>query len=181
MTDTLHPRILDLLTELDRTQQEMHAMLATLPAGHANTVVREGGWSVAQVVEHLLLVEDGTGRLISTLIKQTEGTTETETDPVLPTLAGLYVADAVRNPIQAPPSVTPKGEISFADAVAAQQTARQRVMAAFTKGSGRALGALSYPHPILGSLNTYQWGHFLALHQQRHMVQLRAILSQLPV
>ena len=181
MTDTLHPRILELLTELDRTQQEMHAMLATLPSGHANTVVRDGGWSVAQVVEHLLLVEDGTGRLISTLIKQTEGTTDAETDPVLPTLASLRITDSVGHPISAPPSVTPKGEMSLADAMAAQQTARERVMTAFTKGSGRALGALSYPHPILGSLNTYQWGHFLALHQQRHMVQLRSILSQLPV
>ncbi|WP_396216422.1 DinB family protein [Gemmatimonas sp.] len=181
MTDALHPRIHELLTELDRTQQAMRAVLASLPPEHANTVVRDDSWSVAQVVEHLLLVEDGTGRLISTLIKQCEGTTDAETDPVLPTLAGLYVTDAVRNPIEAPPSVTPKGEMSLADAMAAQQTARERVMAAFTKGAGRALGARSYPHPILGSLNTYQWGHFLALHQQRHMVQLRSILSQLPV
>ncbi|MCO4099076.1 MAG: DinB family protein [Gemmatimonas sp.] len=58
MTDLLPPRIHELLTELDRTQQAMRAVLASLPPEHANTVVRDGSWSVAQVVEHLLLVED---------------------------------------------------------------------------------------------------------------------------
>lgn len=179
MTTMLHPRIHEVLTELDRAQQEMHHVLATLPAGHANTAVRPGSWSAAQIIEHLLIVEDGTGRLASTLIKQADGSEETDDTPILPTLVPYFITDATKRPIAAPESVSPKGALSFEESVAAQQIARERVMAAYTKASGRALATVSYPHPFLGMLNGYQWGLFIAQHQQRHMVQLRSVIAGL--
>jgi hypothetical protein len=129
------------------------------------------------VVEHLAIVEDGTGRLVSKLIKQADGTTEGETTPVTSSLDPFRVWDPSARPIEAPPMVQPTSTASLAEARAAQATARERLMAAFAAGSGRALGSVKHPHPLLGPLDVYQWGLFVAHHQRRHCTQIRDILA----
>ncbi|WP_026848534.1 DinB family protein [Gemmatimonas phototrophica] len=181
MTTTPHPRIEEVLTQLRDAQSDMQALLARVPATHSQTVVREGTWSAAHIVEHLAIVEDGTGRLVSKLIKQAEGTTETESAPILPTLARFHVEDSSVRRIEAPDMVAPRAGLSLDTAVQTQQVARERVIAAYAAASGRALAEVSAPHPILGPLNGYQWGIFIAQHQRRHLVQLRAVLAALEV
>lgn len=177
MTTTPHPRIDEVLTVLREAQQELHDLLATLPAGAADRTPSGGGWSVTQVVEHLAVVEDGTGRLVSKLIRLAEGSTETETSPVASSLDRFRVWDPTARPIEAPPQVQPAGTASLDEARAAQATARERLMAAFAAGAGRALGTVKHPHPVLGPLDVYQWGLFVAHHQRRHCVQIRDILA----
>jgi hypothetical protein len=179
MTTTLHPRIEEVLTHLRDAQSDMQALLARVPATHSQTVVREGTWSVAQIVEHLAIVEDGIGRQVSKLIKQAEGTTETASDPILPTMARFHVEDSSVRRIEAPDMVAPRSALSLDAAMQAQQVARDRVIAAYTAASGRALAEVTAPHPILGLLNGYQWGMFIAQHQRRHLVQVRALLAAL--
>lgn len=180
MTTMLHPRTAEVLAHLRDAQAEMQALLALVPAAHAATVVRDGTWSVAQIIEHLAMVEDGTGRLIAKLIKQAEGSTETEESAVLPTLARFHVEDASVRRIVAPDMVAPRAGLPLATTVPAQQIARERLMAAFEASSGRALGQVIQPHPVLGPLNGYQWGIFVAQHQRRHLVQLRDVLAAVP-
>ena len=75
--------------------------------------------------------------------------------------------------------VAPRSALSLDAAMQAQQVARDRVIAAYTAASGRALAEVTAPHPILGLLNGYQWGMFIAQHQRRHLVQVRALLAAL--
>lgn len=177
MTATLHPRIDEVLAVLRNAQQELHDLLATLPTETADRVPAGGGWSVTQVVEHLAIVEDGTGRLVSKLIRQTEGTTEGETTPVTSSLDRFRVWDASGRPVEAPPMVQPTSTATLAEATSAQAAARERLMAAFATASGRALGTVTHPHPVLGPLDVYQWGLFVAHHQRRHCTQIRDILA----
>jgi hypothetical protein len=76
----------------------------------------------------------------------------------------------------APAMVTPSAQLSLDAACAGQAVARERVMAAYRKASGRALAAVHAPHPVLGPLTGYQWGLFLAQHQRRHIVQMQTVL-----
>lgn len=177
MTTTLHPRIDEVLVVLRGAQQELDDLLATVPATLADRVPPGGGWTVAQVVEHLAIVEDGTGRLISKLIRQADGTTEVDTTPVAASLDRYRVWDASGRPVEAPPLVQPTRAVGLADARGAQATARDRLMAAFVAASGRALGSVTHPHPVVGPLDVYQWGLFVAHHQRRHCTQIRDILS----
>lgn len=178
-TATLHPRTAEVIAALTTTQQIMHELLDGLSAADASRVTQDGTWSVAQIIEHLAIVEDGTGRLIGKVCKQLEGTVDPDTDAIAPTLAHFQIWDAKVIPIDAPASVAPKGTVSMADALAAQSEARRRVIEALTAASGRALGSVSFPHPFLGPLNGYQWALFLAQHQERHLIQLRGVLAAL--
>lgn len=175
-TPSLHPRIAEVTTELRNAQAEMQELLAPLPADAMERTAPEGGWTVAQVIEHLLMTEDGTGRLIGGMLKQLEGTVDTETEAIGPTLARFQIHVPTRK-LQAPDMVAPKGELPISEVLAKQADVRQRLIAALERGSGRALQTMTSPHPFLGPLSGYQWALLIALHQRRHLTQIRNILQ----
>jgi hypothetical protein len=177
MSTTLHPRIEEVLSALRAAQQELQELLAPINDDVANRAPAAGGWSVTQIVEHLAIVDDGAGRLISNLIRQAEGTNESETTPITPTLERYRVWDPAARRIEAPEMVHPGGSATFDAARAAQAAARDRTIAAFAAASGRALASVKHPHPVLGPLDGYQWGIVTAQHQRRHCVQIRALLA----
>jgi hypothetical protein len=172
----LHPRIAEVTTELRNAQQEMQELLATLGPEAMDRSAPDGGWTVAQVIEHVLIVEDGAGRLVGGMLKQLEGTVDTETEPVGPTMARYQVWNPVTK-LDAPDTVAPKGASSVDVYIAKQAEARARLIAALEHGSGRALQTATWSHPFLGALNGYQWALLTAQHQRRHLVQIRNILQ----
>lgn len=174
----LHPRMAEVVSALEEAQRDMLDILAAIPATCHDLHPAQGGWSIAQIVEHLALTEDGIGRLIATLIKQVEGVEETATDQIAPTVERFQVWNPIHR-IEAPALVVPTGQVSCEDALTRQSTARARVIVALKRASGRALGAVTAPHPVVGPLNGYQWGLFLAQHQRRHLLQIAAVSSSL--
>jgi len=154
----------------------MHALLESLPPEASSRTAPDGGWTVAQVIEHLLMVEDGAGRLISGMLKQLEGTVDSDTDPIGPTLARFRI-DTPLTKLAAPERVTPTNALPLAECVAKLDEARQRLITALEHGSGRALHTMTVPHPFLGELSGYQWALLAAQHQRRHLTQIRNIMQ----
>ncbi|MCA0374731.1 MAG: DinB family protein [Gemmatimonadetes bacterium] len=171
MSQTLHPRIVEVVSALEAAQEHMRETLADIPAELMSRKPADGGWSVEEIVDHLARIEDGLGRVIGGMLKQLEGTVDTETDPIAPTIAMYNVPEPVRK-IAAPERVQPVG-MPLAEALAAQAAARTRVIEALRAGSGRALHTQTFPHPFFGPLNGYQWALLNAQHQRRHCVQMR--------
>ncbi|WP_291157277.1 DinB family protein [Gemmatimonas sp. UBA7669] len=174
----LHPRMAEVIDALSDAQEEMIALLATVPPALLHAHPSSDVWSVAQIVDHLAIVEDGTGRLVSKLIKSVADTVDTDETPIAPTLARYQIPNPVTR-IDAPAMVAPSSDIDYEAALARQQTARQRLIAALVDASGRALSQASAPHAIFGPLDGYQWALFVALHQRRHLVQISTTLAAL--
>jgi len=173
---SLHPRIAEVIAALTEGQAALEAIVSSLTAEQA--AARMGaGWTVAQIVEHLAVVEDGSGRVVSNLIKAAAGTTEHDETPVAPTLDRFRIPDATGHRIEAPEMVAPREGLPLETSMARLREARARLIAAFERGAGLALGTATLSHPALGPLSAYQWGHFVAQHQQRHLTQIRTILA----
>lgn len=178
MTATPLPaRIIEVTSALTEAQRDLEALLDRIPAAHHDAPVA-AGWTIAQVIEHLARVEDGSGRVVSKLCKAAEHTEETDASPLTATMAALGV-EVPSTPLDAPDMVQPQEGLSAADALARLREARARVVRALLDAAGRALGGVSHPHPRLGVLNGYQWGLFLALHQRRHTTQIAGIARAL--
>ena len=64
--------------------------------------------------------------------------------------------------------------------LAALRHVRERTLAFMDETKGRDLSAYRWPHPFLGSLDTYGWFHTIASHQLRHEKQMRKIVTRLP-
>jgi len=46
-----------------------------------------------------------------------------------------------------------------------------------TRADGWAVGSLSFPHPIIGPLDFYQWVLFVGQHEVRHTCLIRKALT----
>lgn len=178
-TDTLHPRIAELLAALDASRAELHTFVGSLTAEQLAAPASGDGWSVAQVLEHLALTEDGMGRLFSKLVHEVEasGARETDTSSVLGRndAWGVITADVK---VSAPERVRPSGSVSPEESIARLEASRAKLKEVMTRASGLALGTASFPHPLFGPFDGYQWGLIVSQHERRHIRQMRRLTGQ---
>lgn len=169
-----HPRIAELLDALESSRRELLDVVHALTPEQRDAAPSGDAWSVSQILEHLSVVEDGGGRLVSKLMKQAQanGAFEVESSSVLGSLDQFDVANFQRR-LQAPEQVRPKGGLPSAEGLERLVAIRERLITALLQGSGLALGTVSHPHPLFGPLNGYQWILVISMHERRHVAQIR--------
>ena len=171
----LHPRIEELLEHLDETRAAFLTAVDSVPEAQRAARARPGRWSLGELVDHVHKVEVGTLRLLTKRIEQarTRGSEqETDSSSIFATMDGSRALDRTR-PIEAPPTVVPSEGAMVDAALAALAESRQALRATLIGASGLALGAMTYPHPVFGTLDMYQWGLLLGWHDLRHADQVR--------
>ena len=172
--DSLHPRIAELFAELDASRSELHALLSALPSEllHAPAVGEQ--WSVGQILEHLAVVEDGSGRFVSKIIHEVEatGARETDSSSILDVNDRFAIATSnVRIP--APERVLPKEGLAPEASMKRLDEMRDKLKSVLRRASGLALGNATRPHPLFGPCNGYQWVLVTSQHERRHIRQIR--------
>jgi hypothetical protein len=60
------------------------------------------------------------------------------------------------------------------------RAARERTLSFIEETRGRDLSVYCYRHPLLGTLNLYEWFQMIASHQIRHTRQMYEIAADLP-
>ncbi len=130
-------------------------------------------WSLAQICEHIGLVEVGSGKLIARKLFL-----EPASDELLAEAHGKeallrqMLPDRIGWRREAPDFVRPVGT----------WTSRDELLSAFWQWRGSTIAMLSDPardpsryvakHPVWGMLDGRNWGLFLALHLERHLEQM---------
>lgn len=182
-TDTpaaeLHPRLAALALELEHARRELLDAAHEIPRSVRATRPAPDRWSAAEVLAHLVKVEDQSGRLFSVgarRLRESGAAEEQDTDaaPIIDGFARFRV-DARLRVVAAPDMVAPDADASFDEAIAALAATRARLLESMRKASGLALSSASAPHPALGPLTLYEWLLMIARHEQRHASQLREI------
>src|SRR5512132_287372 len=116
----MHPRIAELTEHLDRTRAALFAAVDAVPESHRETSPSAGAWSVAQVLDHLAMVEAGSTRLLEKRVARARETglgADRETSSVLGALDGRGLLTRAQR-LVAPEVVLPRAGASAADAAA---------------------------------------------------------------
>ena len=176
----MHPRLAELIEYADRQRAELLSAVDAVPEGGRDLKVEASVWSVAEVLEHLYRVETGIVRLLKRGVERARA----DGAPLEQEHGSLSSLDAFRltersYAVGAPEPVLPRGELTAAAGIAALAESRRALMDAASAGSGLALGAISYPHPMLGALTLYQWILFVGQHELRHARQIHSISANL--
>ena len=177
-TNALHPRLADIVEDLLQARRELHETLRSLTDEQRAARPVGDRWSVAQIVEHLVIVEGGAGRMISNLIKEAvaTGERETETTSVLASLDHFGIeTPTVR--IEAPERVQPREGLTVEESLARLDATREKLLSVITSASGVPLAKVTAPHPALGPFNGYQWIVLIAQHERRHTRQIEAVAA----
>ena len=177
----MHPRIQEVLEYLDTTRADLAKAVEAVSPAHRGQRPGPDRWSVAEVLEHLAIVESRVVQLANGRIAAAKAAglgPELETSPIIDSINRARITDRSQR-VTAPAMIQPQSGTDAASVWSALQQARANLREAVLAGDGLALTEISHQHPALGLINLYQWLVFVGSHEARHTAQIREIASEL--
>jgi hypothetical protein len=177
----MNPRTRDLLIHLDTHRAALRAAVESVPASKREQKPAPDRWSVAEVLEHLSIVD---GRIGAMFAKSADGARAAgrmasgAAGPVLSLLDTERLLDRTTRLVSGEASL-PQSGMDAATAWRCLEDARASFRDAIIAADDVALDEVVQPHPRLGSLNMYQWVLFAGGHEGRHAGQIREIAAAL--
>ena len=139
-------------------------------------------WSIAEILEHVALVESGVVGLLHAVLRKADsagGSERSEGEPFPPVSLKEFVEQAATRKYQAPQTAVPSGSATVADSLARLAETRDRLENLRPLVERLDCARMLYPHPAFGPLNLYQWLAFVGVHQSRHRRQIEAVKESL--
>ena len=164
-----------LIQHLDKCHAELRAAVQSVPFA-----VREqrppGGWSVAQVVEHLAHTDRIFTQLLAKFVGELRGQPADQIDAAGMLKRRRLLAVLDRNTkVESREWILPVQNWTSDIALRNFEGARTTLLQTIRSADGVPLSTVSYPHFLLGELNLYEWIGFVGYHEARHAAQIREI------
>ncbi|HMG12362.1 MAG TPA: DinB family protein [Gemmatimonadaceae bacterium] len=178
----MHPRLAETMTFVEEKRRELFQSFEGVDGDRLCRRAAPDAWSVAEILEHLRLVESGIARLITKRAGQAKDAglgEEKSTASVMPTFE-RFNATLDNAIMQAPATLLPRANVDISEALDGLESSREALRAAVVSASGLSLGEIKHTHPFLGELDLYQWLIFVGQHEGRHKRQIERTLKSIP-
>lgn len=178
----MHTRLAETMDYVEEKRRELLQSFEGVDGDRLCRRAAPDGWSVAEILEHLRMVESGVARLITKRVGQAKEAglgEEKSTASVLPSF-DRYSAMLEKAVMQSPATVLPRANIDISDALEGLESSREALRAAVVSATGLSLGEIKHTHQILGELDLYQWLIFVGHHEGRHKKQIERTLKSIP-
>ncbi len=169
----------EIFTSIDETRARFIERMGALGAGQETTRADAEAWSVAEIVEHLSLVEKQIVKLTTLMLMKAEagGAQASADGRIEPLSFDKIIERSQREKYQAPETARPGGSVSIADSLSVMRSSREALHALRPRLETTNLASVSYPHPAFGPLNPYEWLVMIGFHEERHLRQIEAALA----
>jgi DinB superfamily len=143
----------------------------------------QDGWSIGEILHHLQLIEASVARLLGRLLEHAarDGLgPDPRTDSVLGRLDQFDIEGALQKVVTPTAFIPQKGSAKkvLLEGLAASRAA---LLAVVEKAGAFDLSQLSFPHPVLGRIDGYQWLLYVGQHELRHLHQIeRSKMTETP-
>ena len=174
---SIPPRLREVLKELDAARKRLMDSVVSLSQADVDFSPSAERWSIGEILDHLRLIEDSAVRVLRKLADKAEKAgcgPDPGTGSVFRGLDRFRIENVV-DKIAAPASVAPTKSIPGRQLVDALADSRAALMEALALCARFDLTQLSFPHPVLGRLDGYQWALYVAGHEERHRRQIENV------
>ena len=174
----IYHAIADIMAANERAQARFNAAVSTLSESQADFRPDENQWTIAEIVEHVSIVNDGFLRLTHKLLKEAESAPRPPMDDL--NLGHTSLDENGQHhpgPFQAPDRVRPQGGARIEDSLAKMEATLAGLMEIQSRLEAVDLSEQMFPHPFLGPINAYQWLVLLGEHEDRHRGQIDRLKS----
>ncbi|HYP00427.1 MAG TPA: DinB family protein [Pyrinomonadaceae bacterium] len=194
----IYQSIADIYAANDTVRRQLAARVETLSDAQQTFRPAPDAWSIAEIMEHLSIIEQSMVRLIGMLLNKAESApagsssaqashdahaadannnNATVARPFKPFSLDAYV-DAIKDKkLDAPEQVRPGGQVALADSLANLQRSRAAVEGFRPRLEAADLSVATYPHPAFGELDAAQWLAFIGHHEGRHLRQIERLME----
>ena len=174
----MHPRIAELLTYLDRHNENLRAAFELVPDERRMLRPAPNRWAPAEIVHHIDIVERRLVQRLSALVEQAQALPpESDATPLFPMDKAVLIELRARR-ITTFEVYEPRdtdADRVWADYMQTRDALKELIAA----GDGLSLGAVTAPHPVLGEFTAYEWIAFAGAHAARHADQIREMTISL--
>ena len=174
----IYHAIADILAANEQSQARFVAAVSNLTEAQADFRPDGNQWTIAEIVEHVSIVENNFLRLTHKLLKEAESAPK-------PPKADLNLGHTSLDengrqdpgPFPAPERVRPQGGVRIDESLAKMDAARAGFAEIQPRLEGVDLSEQMFSHPFLGAINVYQWMVLVAEHKVRHRGQIERVKS----
>lgn len=171
----IYHSLAEIYAALDDAHRDLRERVAPLGEERQNFRPAAEAWSIAEIVEHLAIIESRVTGLLGMIVAKAEQEGSVAAEFKIVSLARF--AERGAGKLSAPDAVRPQGGASVAQSLAKMDETRAAIGALQARLNAVDVSAFSYPHPLFGPLNAYEWLATLAAHERRHLKQIEAIVA----
>lgn len=158
------------IENLENSQSQMLAALESVPAAAFNKNNLPDIWSVAQIIDHVIQIEQ---TIVASLQKLSPDQSNSQERPTRSHDEVMRLSADRTLKSKAPEAFLPKGNYPDKDiAIKAFKTTRNTTIE-FVRSTSIDLVNIIFPHPRLGTLNGENWLVFIAGHSLKHVAQIK--------
>ena len=167
----------EIFDEIDRTRARLFESVEGLTAEQQGFRPAPDRWSVAQLCDHLSIVEGNVLKLLGKVLAKAEesGAPPRDGAAFAPVSIEEFAERTRGVKLDAPEAVRPADSRPVAESLAALRDSRAALHALRPRLERLDAHALRFPHPAWGPLNLYQWLLFVGAHEDRHLAQIEAL------
>jgi uncharacterized damage-inducible protein DinB len=174
--------IAELYAANQKIREKLHETISTLTHDQLIFRVDKNTWTITEIVEHIVIVENGMASLASNLLQKSMAE-KIENDGSANISAGFLeraslIANRRENKAVAPERVVPTGRLSVAESFS-KMDENAKLLNHIRKGLETVnTQKAKFPHPFFGDLTATEWLALIGGHELRHIDQIEEILSK---
>ena len=171
--------IADVYAANDKVREQLKQMVENLPDEKANVTPEGEKWSIAHLVEHISIVEEGMSKISAKLLTQAQAAGKTsDGSAILSENFATKAAGARDMKLEAPERVRPTGNQTIAESLAKMEENRKRLKELRPLFESVECSDFTFPHPAFGELTAHEWLTLIGGHEARHLRQLKSMLDK---
>lgn len=169
----------DIYAKNDEIHERTKQLVAALTDEQKTSLPEGEKWTIAEIIEHVSIVQDGMARISAKLLNQAKaaGKTADGTARLSENFASK-AAEAGRLKFEAPDRVRPTGEQSIEESLKKMQETRRALEDLRPLFESIECSDFKFPHPFMGELTAHEWLALVGGHEARHLKQIESRLNK---
>lgn len=156
----------------EKVRKEILESVNGLTDKQLNNQVEQGRWTIAQVLQHLHLMESMIVKSIQTVLAKDENRPADEKP--------IHLAIDRSRKVEAPDALNPSDvEATLEEVQGELENSRHALRKLASDADEEKLMQKSFPHPVFGLMNLKQWIEFIGFHEKRHLAQIEELKKKL--
>ncbi len=163
----------------DNIREKLISTVGNLTDEQANKLPEGEKWTLAALVEHIGIVEDGMTKICAKLLAQAQSENKTSdgsaklSNGFLEGIAGLG-----ERKVEAPERVHPTGTQTIAESLAKMEENRRNLNELRPMFEQFDSSQHTFPHPAFGQLTACDWLALVGGHEGRHLRQVQKLIEK---
>lgn len=170
--------IADIYDGNEKVRGRLKQLVSGLTPEQATTVHEGENWTIAEIVEHIAIVDESTLKICAKLLRKAEAANNAADGSA--TISDSFFeksAHIATIKVEAPDFVKPTGERSIADSLAMLDENAERAAGIRRQFETIDGTSFKFPHPFFGDISAQEWFALKGGHELRHIKQIERLLQ----